>query len=139
MTKLPVIVSALLVAAPLAAATPQSVHSQTAPRCSREFIVFFPAGSAQLAGGSQGVIDLASKYAAGQPSSVRLTGYTDAAEGSDTGLSEARAEIIRTSLVASGVAAGKITVEGVGDRAPAVKTDRAEPLNRRVTICVLAD
>ncbi|HET9161537.1 MAG TPA: hypothetical protein VFN88_13080, partial [Caulobacteraceae bacterium] len=63
MTKLPVIVSALLIAAPLATTAPRSVLAQPA-HCSREFIVFFPARSAQLAGGGQGVIDLASKYAA---------------------------------------------------------------------------
>lgn len=48
----------------------------------------------------------------------------------------ARAESVRAALIESGVDAGRITVEGVGDSTPLDHSDtpEAHALNRRVAI-----
>jgi outer membrane protein OmpA-like peptidoglycan-associated protein len=73
---------------------------------------------------------------------VRIEGHADksGAPRYNIGLSLRRGNIVKDALSARGVAAGAITVEGLGESRPAVDTPDGvrEPLNRRseVTITV---
>ncbi len=75
---------------------------------------------------------------------VELGGHTDAGESSRTDahglqLSERRAAAVRAHLIAAGVAAERLTLQGYGDTAPLdrKRTPAARARNRRVTPLIL--
>ena len=69
---------------------------------------------------------------------IRIVGFTDSVgdDAANDTLSLARADSVRTYLQAKGVAAGRIHVEGWGERQPAADNDSpyGRALNRRVEI-----
>lgn len=108
----------------------------------RVFTVYFDFDSANLTPVGQEIVDRAAEYAQwGQPVSIRVIGHTDTAGSAayNIGLSNRMARTVADALVAKGVNAGLISIEGVGEMRPALPTPDGvqEPLNRRVEIQIL--
>lgn len=112
---------------------------QAVPPRAQSYLVYFNTGSNELTPASQAELTRMLAALATRPApEVIVIGHTDrvgALEANDR-LSLARAELIRTRLVAAGVNAQSITVVGRGERSPLVPTadEVAEPLNRRVEV-----
>ena len=98
--------------------------------------------SAQLAGDADQLVDVAGESLRSQPDvRVRIIGYTDAT-GADTynqSLSERRADAVRRKLIAEGIAADRIEVEGRGESQPVAsnETPDGQRQNRRVEFEIL--
>jgi len=103
----------------------------------QDFTVYFDFDKSVINPAGQAVINdvLA---AAAKSSSVSVTGYADRSGPADynMALSLRRADAVRSSLVAGGVSADKITVAGRGESDPAVPTADGvkEAKNRRAVI-----
>ncbi len=114
---------------------------QAVPPRAVSYQVYFSTGSNEITPASQAELTRMLAALATRPApEVIVIGHTDrvgALEANDR-LSLARAELIRTRLVAAGVNAQSITVVGRGERSPLVPTadEVAEPLNRRVEVKV---
>jgi outer membrane protein OmpA-like peptidoglycan-associated protein len=107
------------------------------------FVVYFEWDKSNLTPEATAVIDRAVEQARQcSVNGVRIEGHADksGAPRYNIGLSLRRGNIVKDALSARGVAAGAITVEGLGESRPAVDTPDGvrEPLNRRseVTITV---
>lgn len=119
-------------AAPVAAEKP-AVAEKPAPL--REDI-FFRIGSAQVRDAEKAKIAALAEYLKANPdANVEVTGYADAATGSNAfnlKISRQRAESVAAALKAAGIAAGRIRVDGKGDTVqpfPGVEKNR-------VSICI---
>jgi OOP family OmpA-OmpF porin len=103
------------------------------------YLVLFESGQAEINAAAKPVINQVISDAKRYPGTpIVLLGHTDRV-GSDHDnavLSQRRAEAVRAALVAGGVPAGLITVQGMGEGEPAIPTDDgvAELANRRVEI-----
>ncbi len=111
------------------------------PAAPARFTLFFIEGRDEFTDESKRVIDGIFAEIARRPvPDVLVIGHTDTV-GSDNfndALSRQRAEVVRTALLARGIAADKVQAIGRGKREPAVPTGDgvAEPRNRRVEIQV---
>ncbi len=110
-----------------------------APMSPANYTVYFDFDKSVINPAGQAVInDVLADAAKHAPSSVSVTGHTDRAgpEDYNMALSLRRADAVRSSLIAGGVAADKITVAGRGESEPAVPTADGvrEAKNRRVEI-----
>ncbi|HET9820783.1 MAG TPA: OmpA family protein [Burkholderiaceae bacterium] len=116
-----------------------ALAAQPAPPA--QFSLFFVEGKDEFTEESKRVIDGIFAEIARRPvPDVLVIGHTDTV-GSDSfndALSRQRAEVVRTALLARGIAADKVTAIGRGKREPLVPTgdNVAEPRNRRVEIQV---
>jgi len=101
----------------------------------------FDSGAAQLSAGSaEQLDDIAAIFKAYPALRGKIVGYSDSdgSEESNLKLSEARADSVKSQLVARGVAGARLTTEGYGEEDPAgdnsTESGRAE--NRRVALQV---
>jgi outer membrane protein OmpA-like peptidoglycan-associated protein len=106
--------------------------------------VLFDTGQAQMkAGGMRGVQKLADVLKEYPQRNVLVEGFTDSVGASDynQGLSDRRAQAVRTVLLDSGVGAERITNRGYGETFPVATNSTASgrQLNRRVEIVVSED
>jgi outer membrane protein OmpA-like peptidoglycan-associated protein len=69
-------------------------------------------------------------------SSIQVTGHTDAVgkEENNQALGQARAESVRDALIATGIPVEAIAIASKGATDLLIKTERAEPRNRRVNV-----
>ena len=106
-----------------------------------QFTLYFVEGKDEFTAESKGIIDGVFAEIAKRPvPDVLVIGHTDKV-GSDAvndPLSRQRAEVVRTALLARGIAADKVVTIGRGKREPMVPTADgvAEARNRRVEIQV---
>lgn len=102
----------------------------------------FPSGSAELLEGPYASLDALSAWLLANPARpITLVGHTDASGSlaSNVALSKRRAESVRRALITTyGVAADRVTAEGVGYLAPRASnlTDTGMQRNRRVEVLV---
>jgi outer membrane protein OmpA-like peptidoglycan-associated protein len=113
------------------------------PLAAHDYLVFFPGDSAELSPAAKVVVARSAKAVrqtreAGQFGHVKVIGYSDAVSGPDAAqkLSAQRAEVVKQALVAEGVPADRIKIEGRGKpRNAAAKGDAVRELkNRRARI-----
>jgi outer membrane protein OmpA-like peptidoglycan-associated protein len=106
-----------------------------------QFTLYFVEGKDEFTAESKAIIDRVFTEIAKRPvPDVVVIGHTDKV-GSDAvndPLSRQRAEVVRTALVARGIAVDKVVAVGRGKREPVVQTAEgvAEARNRRVEIQV---
>ena len=106
-----------------------------------QFTLYFVEGKDEFTAESKSIIDRVFSEIAKRPvPDVVVIGHTDKV-GSDAlndPLSRQRAEVVRSALVARGIAADKVLAVGRGKREPVVPTAEgvAEARNRRVEILV---
>jgi OOP family OmpA-OmpF porin len=105
------------------------------------YLVFFDLNSAKLTPEAQDVTANAvtsAKERADEP--IMITGFTDTTgtPQHNLRLSKQRAEAVADAMVASGVDAGRITTDGLGENNLLIPTDDgvAEPQNRRAQIAI---
>jgi OOP family OmpA-OmpF porin len=101
--------------------------------------VNFAFDSAEIDGASSVVLDAAAdQLNECRNVSVRVEGNTDSigTDAYNQGLSERRAESVRSHLVGRGVAASRLTAVGYGESRPIAsnETDEGRALNRRVEL-----
>ena len=128
-------------AAPAPAPEPAPAPAPPPDACGRIVLrgVNFGFDSAEIDGASAGVLDVAAEQLAGCPNvAVSVEGHTDGIGGDayTQGLSERRADAVRSHLIGRGVAASRLTAVGFGKRNPIASNDTAEgrALNRRVEL-----
>ncbi len=103
--------------------------------------VLFDTGRAELKPGATSTLDRLAQFMRDQPErSLLVEGHTDAV-GSDAlnlRLSQQRADAVRAALLQRGVAADRISTEGLGKARPVASNDSAEgrQRNRRVEIVI---
>jgi len=106
-----------------------------------QFTLYFVEGKDEFTAESKKIIDEVFDEIARRPvPDVVVIGHTDTV-GSDAfndPLSRSRAEVVRSALIARGIARDRVVATGRGEREPAVATADgvAEPRNRRVEILV---
>ena len=105
---------------------------------------YFEAGSTRLTENTRTRLDALARLAVEQDRfQLLLMGHADSTESSASNLSLScrRARSVRTHLIARGVAAERILVEGHGEERPLVDrgSNAAEPDNRRVDILFVND
>ena len=101
----------------------------------RPISIYLPQGAAAVTPEGMPLVQIV--WERMQPSGgAVVTGHVDGSEQANTGLSAARAASVADQLKAWGVPAGRLTVAGAGFSQPAVNVPGAEPLNRRVEVCV---
>jgi len=103
----------------------------------------FNTGSAQLRAESAPQLDDVAAILAAYPNvRAKICGYTDARGNgqSNMALSEARADTVRSQLMARGVAGERLTAEGFGPNSPIADnaTDSGRAENRRVALLVVS-
>ena len=110
-------------------------------RCGRIVLrgVNFGFDSAEIDAASAGVLDVAAEQLNGCPNvAVRVDGYTDSVGTGayNQGLSERRADGVRSHLIGRGVSASRLTAVGYGEAQPIASNDTEEgrSLNRRVEL-----
>ena len=104
--------------------------------------ILFDVGKSTLKPGSQASIQRIAVVLTQYPQhQILVEGHTDATGGDDFNLqlSRDRASSVRTSLVAGGVEAARITAEGFGESRPVASNDNAagRQQNRRVEIVIV--
>lgn len=104
--------------------------------------ILFDVGKSTLKPGSQASIQRIAVVLTQYPQhQILVEGHTDATGGDDFNLqlSRDRANSVRTSLVAGGVEASRITAEGFGESRPVASNDNAagRQQNRRVEIVIV--
>lgn len=109
------------------------------PAITRNFTVFFDWDRSDLTADAQQVLrSVAGDARTGNISAVQVTGHADTSGPADYNqrLSMRRAEAVRDFLVAQGIPAGQIVIEGRGETDPLVPTADGvrEPSNRRSVI-----
>jgi outer membrane protein OmpA-like peptidoglycan-associated protein len=114
------------------------LHSQLA-NAFNPYEALFVIGSAEISPAGRAVIDLVIADAKRTPTArIVLTGHTDRVgpENYNLRLSLRRAEAVRDALIAGGVPAELIAVEGRGESENAIPTADGQPeqANRRVVI-----
>jgi outer membrane protein OmpA-like peptidoglycan-associated protein len=127
--------AAAAVGAALAGAILSTAHAQDAAqvKCTRQYIVYFPAGSAEVTTDGKSVVQQAQQFA-GPGASFVVVGHSDGAE--QPVVSAQRANSLVAALTEAGIAKGRITSSAEGVAKLAVPAAGPEPLNRRGTICV---
>jgi OmpA-OmpF porin, OOP family len=120
----------------IAGAAPVAVSTEAGT-----YLVFFDLNSAKLTPEAEDIIGQAintAKEKANAP--IAITGFTDTTGTPQYNLrlSKRRAEAVADAMVASGVDAGRITTDGVGENNLLVPTGDgvAEPQNRRAQIAI---
>lgn len=103
--------------------------------------VLFATGKADLRGGSVAELDELANFLARYPDrSVVIEGHTDSVGSNDfnLGLSQRRAESVRSYLVRQGVDPSRVTTQGMGESVPVASNETAggRQQNRRVEIIV---
>jgi outer membrane protein OmpA-like peptidoglycan-associated protein len=105
--------------------------------------VLFDTNKAQLKPGGIGSLEKLAGFLKQYPGrNVRIEGYTDSTGSADynLGLSDRRANAVRSSLLDMGINSDRITTRGYGEESPVASNDTAmgRQLNRRVEI-ILSD
>jgi outer membrane protein OmpA-like peptidoglycan-associated protein len=103
--------------------------------------VLFETGKADLKSGAIGDLDRLAAFLAKYPDrTVTIEGHTDSVGSEDynLGLSERRAESVRSYLMRAGVSPDRIRTQGMGESVPVASNDSAggRQQNRRVEIIV---
>lgn len=103
--------------------------------------VLFSTGRADLKAGSSGNLNKLVAFLGKYPErSAVIEGYTDSvgSEGYNQGLSERRADAVRSYLIGQGVDSARLSASGKGDRSPVAANDTAEgrQQNRRVEVII---
>lgn len=127
------IVICAAIAASVSAASATAQQPPALAPVQRCFLTYFPAGSAEFPQAGASVVQSAVTYA-GAAGAVKVTAHRDGAESDDVSL--LRAAAVVQALVNGGVARNRITTDSAGFSKPAVPSQGAEPLNRRVEMCV---
>jgi OOP family OmpA-OmpF porin len=127
--------------APVETVQPQQAAQAPVPQ-SAEFTVYFALDSALLDPAAQGVLQQAIATArAGRQTHITVVGHTDTvgSEAFNQGLSDRRADAVKTALVSMGARGEAIEASGDGERNLAVATpDGVEnPKNRRAVITLV--
>lgn len=105
--------------------------------------VLFRTDSAELIPGAAATIDRLAEFMRRNPeATVQIEGHTDST-GSETynlGLSQRRADAVRSALVSRGIEPHRIETQGLGQSMPIASNDTAQgrQLNRRVEVVVSA-
>jgi OOP family OmpA-OmpF porin len=130
---------------PKAAAPPPAAEPAPAPEPVQERIVLrgvnFDFDKSEIRPDASVILEEAASILSGKPDvQVRVEGYTDATgpEAYNQGLSERRANSVRTYLVEHGIAEAQLTSVGFGESNPIATNDTREgrALNRRVELQV---
>jgi outer membrane protein OmpA-like peptidoglycan-associated protein len=126
--------------APVAQPAPMAAPAPKAPQ-PKEFLVFFDFDSAKLTPEGLNIVKSAAASAkAGGAARIVLTGHADRAGPAtyNVGLSQRRADAVKTELVAQGLSAADISTQAKGETEPLVPTADGvpEPQNRRVEIVI---
>ena len=100
----------------------------------RQFVVYFPAGKADVTDAAKSTVQQAATFA-GAAGSVSITGHTDATEADIVSMQ--RTAALSEALTKQGVAVARIKTNAASGNKPAVPTANPEPLNRRAEICVM--
>jgi outer membrane protein OmpA-like peptidoglycan-associated protein len=103
--------------------------------------ILFDVNGAQLKPGANSTISQLAQFLKQHPDRhVTIAGYTDATGGNSYNmqLSEARAQAVRTALIAQGVNPSSVEAHGFGESNPVASNDNASgrQLNRRVEVAV---
>ncbi len=103
--------------------------------------VLFDTGRAELKAGAFGTLDRLARFLRDNPErNLKIEGHTDSVGRDDfnLGLSQRRADAVRTALVERGIDGGRIATEGLGKTRPVASNDTAEgrQRNRRVEIVI---
>jgi outer membrane protein OmpA-like peptidoglycan-associated protein len=103
--------------------------------------VLFESGRAELKPGATSNLGQLVAFLAKYPSrTVAIEGHTDSVGGEDynLGLSQRRADSVRSHLVSRGVDAARITATGAGESAPVASNESAagRQQNRRVEVII---
>ena len=103
--------------------------------------VLFETGRADLKSGAAANLNQLVSFLAKYPArTVAIEGHTDSVGGDDfnLGLSQRRADAVRSYLVSQGVEAGRITTMGAGKGSPVASNDTAagRQQNRRVEVII---
>ena len=103
--------------------------------------VLFESGRADLKSGAAGNLDKLVAFLNKYPSrTVAIEGYTDSVGSEDynLGLSERRAESVKSYLTSQGIDSGRLTASGMGESDPVAGNDSAagRQQNRRVEVIV---
>jgi outer membrane protein OmpA-like peptidoglycan-associated protein len=103
--------------------------------------VLFETGKADLKAGAVAELDELAKFLAKYPDrTVAIEGHTDSVGSDDfnVGLSQRRAESVRSYLMRQGVDRSRVTTQGMGESVPVASNDTAggRQQNRRVEIIV---
>jgi len=103
--------------------------------------VLFETGRADLKPGAAANLNQLVSFLAKYPArTVAIEGHTDSVGGDDynLGLSQRRADAVRSHLVTQGVAVGRITTMGAGKGSPVASNDTAagRQQNRRVEVII---
>jgi chemotaxis protein MotB len=101
----------------------------------------FISGTARMTPDAMALLNSVSEVIATMPNGVIVRGHTDAAPFtrnqamSNWQLSAERAETTRIQMARAGIAPDRfLRIEGVADREPAIREDRFDPRNRRMSI-----
>jgi len=104
------------------------------------YTVYFEFNKANLTGDARHIVDEAAAAAKHGTARVVVDGYTDLAGTAqyNQGLSVRRANAVKAALVADGISASRISVQGFGKTHPAVPTPDGvrEPRNRRAVVVI---
>jgi outer membrane protein OmpA-like peptidoglycan-associated protein len=103
--------------------------------------VLFKTNSAELTVEALTSLDRLAGFLKESPAStVQVEGYTDSSRSPDynVGLSQRRADSVRSALVARGVDPDRIAARGYGEAAPVASNDTAQgrQMNRRVEVVI---
>jgi outer membrane protein OmpA-like peptidoglycan-associated protein len=103
--------------------------------------VLFSTGRSDLKSGSSGNLNKLVAFLDKFPDrTAAIEGYTDSvgSEGYNQGLSERRADAVRSYLIGQGVASSRLSASGEGERSPVAGNDTAEgrQQNRRVEVII---
>ena len=127
--------------APVARKTPPPAPPPAPPMQQRLVLrgVNFATDSSAIDPGSAVVLDVAADQLRGSPGvRVVIEGHTDSTgtEAYNQGLSQRRADSVRSYLVRKGIAAERLTARGLGESDPVGSNDTAEgrAMNRRVEL-----
>lgn len=106
--------------------------------------VFFDTGKATIKPVSFNLLNqVASALAANPTMKVLVEGHTDSVGGDDTNLrlSDARANSVRSYLVAQGIESDRLTAQGYGEQKPieSNKSSKGREMNRRVEFTILGE
>lgn len=103
--------------------------------------VLFASGGSTLKGGTPGNLDKLAAFLNKYPDrTVVIEGHTDSvgSDDSNRGLSQRRADSVKSYLVRQGVASTRVTATGMGEGSPAATNDSAtgRQQNRRVEVII---